>query len=71
MCDTSRLLAARDRAIERLSYALAKQIPDMERGFTIQTSYGDLHIEAEDAPRFVALARSILQRRLARLEARS
>lgn len=28
-----------------ISYALAKQVPDMARGFTIQTSYGDLVIE--------------------------
>ena len=27
-----------------LSYALAKQVPDMERGFTIATSYGDITI---------------------------
>ena len=27
-----------------LSYALAKQVPDMERGFTIATSYGDIAI---------------------------
>lgn len=27
-----------------LSYALAKQVPDMERGFTIATSYGDIGI---------------------------
>lgn len=29
-----------------ISYALAKQVPDMARGFTIQTSYGDLVIES-------------------------
>jgi hypothetical protein len=28
-----------------ISYALAKQVPDMARGFTIQTSYGDIVIE--------------------------
>lgn len=27
-----------------LGYALAKQVPDMERGFTIATSYGDIAI---------------------------
>ena len=25
-----------------LSYALAKQVPDMGRGFTVQTAYGDI-----------------------------
>ena len=29
---------------QQLSYALAKQVPDMERGFTIATSYGDITI---------------------------
>lgn len=30
----------------RLSYALAKQVPDMlHRGFTIETSYGEIVIE--------------------------
>ena len=29
---------------QQLSYALAKQVPDMERGFTIATSYGDIAI---------------------------
>ena len=32
-----------------LGYALAKQVPDMERGFTISTNYGDIWIDAEDA----------------------
>lgn len=52
--------------LDRIGYALAKQIPAMERGFTIQTSYGDLVIDAEDAPRFAALARSILLKQLKR-----
>ena len=34
---------------ERISYALAKQVPAMARGFTISTSYGDIQIDAEDA----------------------
>jgi hypothetical protein len=29
---------------QQLSYALAKQVPDMARGFTIHTNYGDLTI---------------------------
>ena len=31
---------------QSLGYALAKQVPDMERGFTISTSYGDIVIES-------------------------
>jgi len=49
---------------DRIGYALAKQVPAMERGFTIQTSYGDLVIDAEDAGRFAALTRELLQDRL-------
>lgn len=30
---------------QEISYALAKQVPDMNRGFTIHTTYGDLVIE--------------------------
>ncbi|MGX5875330.1 hypothetical protein MJ547_16190, partial [Burkholderia gladioli] len=52
------------RDVEALRYALAKQVPAMERGFTIQTSYGELAIDAEDAGRFVALARMILTRKV-------
>ncbi|MCM2493056.1 hypothetical protein ACVCIH_09580 [Burkholderia glumae] len=48
---------------DALRYALAKQVPAMERGFTIQTSYGDLAIGAKDAGPFVALARSVLARK--------
>ena len=28
----------------QLSYALAKQVPDMARGFTIHTSYGEIAV---------------------------
>ncbi|KIX68477.1 hypothetical protein [Burkholderia pseudomallei] len=54
--------------IDALRYALAKQVPDMERGFTIQTSYGELKIDAEDADHFAALARVILGDKLAAME---
>lgn len=40
-----------DQAIQ---YALAKQVPDMERGFTIATSYGDIAIPAGWAADFIA-----------------
>lgn len=32
---------------QRLLYALAKQVPAMERGFTIATSYGDIGISPD------------------------
>lgn len=29
---------------QSIRYALAKQVPDMDRGFTVATSYGDITI---------------------------
>ncbi|MBB2918301.1 hypothetical protein [Cupriavidus alkaliphilus] len=55
--------------LDNIRYAIAKQLPDMERGFTIHTNYGDLVIEQEDAAAFVALTGKVLRRKLARLEA--
>ena len=48
-----------------LSYALAKQVPAMARGFTISTSYGDIEIAAEDAEAFQRLAKLMLNQKLA------
>ena len=39
---------------QRLRYALAKQVPDMVRGFSIATSYGDIVIPAGWAADFIA-----------------
>ena len=50
---------------ERISYALAKQVPAMERGFTISTSYGDIQFDAEDAEAFQRLAKRMLTQKLA------
>ncbi len=50
---------------DRLSYALAKQVPAMERGFTISTNYGDIEIAAEDAEQFQRLAKRMLNQKLA------
>lgn len=46
--------------INRISYALSKQVPDMAHGFTIHTSYGDIQIAAADALEFAALADKLL-----------
>ncbi|MCP3022279.1 hypothetical protein [Cupriavidus basilensis] len=54
---------------DSIRYALARHVPDMARGFSIQTNYGDLVIEAEDATAFAMLARAILQGNLAHAEA--
>ena len=50
---------------DTLSYALAKQVPAMERGFTISTSYGDIWIDADDAEPFQRLAKLMLTQKLA------
>ena len=50
---------------ERISYALSKQVPAMERGFTISTSYGDIEVDAEDAEQFQRLAKLMLNQKLA------
>lgn len=44
-------------------YDLSKQVPDMRRGFTIATNYGDIPITAEEAPPFVELAQAVLTAR--------
>lgn len=50
---------------DTLSYALAKQVPAMERGFTISTSYGDIEVAADDAEAFQRLAKLMLNQKLA------
>ena len=50
---------------QRLSYALAKQVPAMARGFTISTSYGDIEVAADDAEAFQRLAKLMLTQKLA------
>lgn len=47
-----------------VSYALAKKVPDMKRGFTIQTSYGEICIDAEHAGPFATLAQAMLGKQL-------
>jgi len=56
---------------ERLSYALAKQVPAMAGGFSIYTSYGDIEIDADDAERIAEAVRVVLRRRLRSLDVSS
>ena len=50
----------------RLSYALAKQVPDMARGFTIHTSYGEIAVVPGPlADQIQALVRQATERELA------
>lgn len=51
-----------------ISYALSKQVPDMARGFTIHTNYGDLHISAEDATPYLQMAELQLHNKLVALQ---
>ncbi|MGZ5055808.1 MAG: hypothetical protein ACXWAT_12830 [Methylobacter sp.] len=50
-----------------LDYALAKQIPSMERGFEIATAYGTFTIEAEDSDLVIKAVKKTLERKLAGL----
>ena len=47
-----------------IAYSLAKRVPDMERGFSISTSYGEIEIPAEYAKAFVDLTNKVLLKQL-------
>ena len=50
----------------QLSYALAKQVPDMARGFIIHTSYGEIAVVPGPlADQLQALVREATERELA------
>ena len=52
-----------------LSYALSRQVPDMARGFTVHTTYGEIAVVAGPlAERIQAIVREALQNDLAALE---
>ena len=53
------------QATLELSYALTKQVPSMAHGFVIQTSYGDIVIDADDAQPFVDAITKVIKRKLA------
>ena len=47
---------------QQLGYALAKQVPDLERGFTIATSYGDIVVApGHHADAIAATVRRVLE----------
>lgn len=50
--------------ITELRYSLDKRVPDMLRGFTITTCYGEINIEPEFAEAFRNLAADVLQYQL-------
>jgi len=45
-------------------YSHAKRVPDMARGFTISTSYGDITIRAEESDDIIERVRDILNARI-------
>ncbi|WP_374477523.1 hypothetical protein [Zoogloea sp.] len=53
---------------QRLTYALAKQVPSMLSGVTISTSYGDIHLQGSDAVLVMVLVRRILTAKLDALQ---
>ncbi len=53
-------------ARQRAAYALAKQVPDLQFGFSIQTDHGPLHIpHGPTAKRIATLVQKMLQAQLA------
>jgi hypothetical protein len=49
---------------DELRYALAKQVPDLERGVILETAYGRLYLADRDAERVADLVRRLLEARL-------
>ncbi|MNY83061.1 hypothetical protein D3C86_2255620 [compost metagenome] len=50
---------------------MAKQVPDMERGFSIHTNYGDIQIDAEHAQKIIPSVRKLLEQQLKALRAQN
>lgn len=55
------------QTINNLRYSLNAHVPDMDRGFTITTNYGEFTIDAEFAEAFQKLAADVLQYQLNKL----
>ena len=48
----------------KLTHALSRHVPDMCHGFDLRTSYGEFHIDAEDAAPFVRLLKRHVHKKL-------
>ena len=57
--------------VDELGYALSKQVPDLDRGVTLHTAYGDLALHGRDAERVGALVRRLLEAQRRRLLGRA
>ncbi|MDR3055177.1 MAG: hypothetical protein LBU53_07225 [Zoogloeaceae bacterium] len=53
-----------EAAYNEICYTLCKQIPDMQRGFTVHTSYGDIEVEPKDAKVFAATMKQLFDNKL-------
>lgn len=49
---------------EMLSYALAKQVPDISTHATFETNYGQLRLDYEDSQKVAALVEKLLRKQL-------
>jgi hypothetical protein len=52
--------------IDELYYQLSKAVPDMRRGFVIQTNYGELAIDADSAKPIVDAVAKVLNRKISK-----
>lgn len=57
-------MSLQQQRILDLEYALAKQVPAMEFGFSIHTNYGDITIRAEHAPAITKAVKKAVERQL-------
>jgi hypothetical protein len=53
---------------QALRYALAKQVPEMRHGLTLETTYGSLILVGTDAAQVAELVEKLLQAKLKRAE---
>lgn len=57
-----------DQEALALRYALLKQVPDMQRGAIIETSYGRITLDAGDSIRVAALVHKLIKRKLEKMQ---
>ncbi|MFA6971670.1 MAG: hypothetical protein WC208_09755 [Gallionella sp.] len=50
--------------IENLGYSLSKRVPAMESGFSIETNYGPISFEEDEAKSVITAVRKLLERKL-------
>ncbi|MBG6244765.1 hypothetical protein CS369_08285 [Candidatus Symbiopectobacterium sp. 'North America'] len=53
---------------EVLGYALCRHIPDMRKGFTIQTRHGDIYATADDAAPFANAMERVLMSKIRQIQ---